>query len=111
MKIIKECQIAGQEYHISDLMVVLELNNTGRGYVVIAADEGDFVGKPVTIKVGTYDYFYQYLQGFVEQEQDEQPGYKKLLIKEVRTVFKLFHSPRHIKRRLRFCYTANRYSS
>ncbi|MFU2081982.1 hypothetical protein ACLQ9N_05140 [Gallibacterium anatis] len=82
MKIIKECQIAGQEYHISDLMVVLELNNTGRGYVVIAADEGDFVGKPVTIKVGTYDYFYQYLQGFVEQEQDEQPGYKKLLIKE-----------------------------
>lgn len=82
MKIIKECLIDNKNYHLSSVMIVLELNNTGRGYIVIEADEGDFVGKPVTIKVGTYDHFYQYLQGFVEQEQDEQPGYKKLLIKE-----------------------------
>lgn len=86
MKIIKECRIGGKDYDLASCHIVLELNNTGRGYIVIESD-ADLIKKSVEIEIGSHDYFYRYFTGFVEQSQDEQPGFKKLFIRELAAIF------------------------
>lgn len=86
MKIIKECKIDGIECEVASIHLTLELNNAGRGFIVVASDQ-DLTKKKVEISIGTYDSFYNYFIGFVEQSQDEQPGYKKLFIRELAAFF------------------------
>lgn len=89
MKIISECLINNKNYHLSHYHLVLELNNSGRGYIIIEAgsESVSFIGQTVQINLGTHDYFYHYFLGIVEQEQEQQPGFVKLFIREKCAIF------------------------
>ncbi|RZN77793.1 hypothetical protein [Avibacterium paragallinarum] len=76
MKIIKECLIDGKEYDLSHCHIVLELNNAGRGFIVIESDE-DLAGRAVEINVGEAAHFYQYFNGVIEHAQDDKPKFKR----------------------------------
>ncbi|MFY1028399.1 hypothetical protein ACE4RU_12015, partial [Actinobacillus seminis] len=77
--------------------MILELNNTGRGFVTVLTDE-HCVGKSAVFELGEYDHYYKWFDGFVEREQDEDNGYKKLFIREKVAIFErqLNCSHRHI---------------
>ncbi len=97
MKIIKNCLINGKELALAKEDIILELNNTGRGFVTVLTDE-NCVGKSVMFELGEYDHYYKWFDGFVEREQDEDNGYKKLFIREKVAIFErqLNCSHRHI---------------
>ncbi|CDF97699.1 Putative uncharacterized protein [Avibacterium paragallinarum JF4211] len=55
---------------------MLELNNAGRGFIVIESDE-DLAGRAVEINVGEAAHFYQYFNGVIEHAQDDKPKFKR----------------------------------
>ena len=97
MKIIKTCIIDGEELELSDEQIILELNNTGRGFVTVRTDK-DCIGKSAVFEMGEYDHYYKWFDGIVEREQGAENGYKKLFIREKVAVFEkpLNCSHRHI---------------
>ncbi|HGO5853294.1 TPA: hypothetical protein ACK3JH_000130 [Mannheimia haemolytica] len=97
MKIIKTCLLDEKEVELSSEHIILELNNTGRGYVTVKTED-DCVGKKVIFEMGEYDHYYTWFNGFVEREQSAESGYKKLFIRELVAAFErpLSCSHRHI---------------
>lgn len=97
MKIIKTCIIDGEELELSDEQIILELNNTGRGFVTVRTEK-DCIGKSAVFEMGEYDHYYKWFDGIVEREQGAENGYKKLFIREKVAVFEkpLNCSHRHI---------------
>lgn len=97
MKIIKTVLLDGKEVELSNEHIILELNNTGRGYVTVKTED-DCVGKKIIFEMGEYDHYYTWFNGFVEREQSAESGYKKLFIRELVAVFekKLSCSHRHV---------------
>ncbi|WP_424408117.1 hypothetical protein [Pasteurella sp. PK-2025] len=97
MKIIKSVQIDGEEVELAQEDLILELNNTGRGFVTVRTDK-PCEGKSAVIFVGEYDHFYKWFDGFVEREQLAENGYKKLFVREKVAIFErpLNCSHRHI---------------
>lgn len=97
MKIIKTVLINGIEVDLQSENIVLELNNTGRGFITVKT-EADCIGKSVVIELGEYDAYYKWFDGFVEQEQPAENGYKRLFIREKIAIFErtLNCSHRHI---------------
>ncbi|QIR10927.1 hypothetical protein HBL79_00850 [Avibacterium paragallinarum] len=91
MKIIKECLIDGKEYDLSHCHIVLELNNAGRGFIVIESDE-NLAGRAVEINVGEAAHFYQYFNGVIEHAQDDKPKFKKCFIREKVAIFEGVHN-------------------
>lgn len=81
MKIIKQCLIDGKEVELQSEHFLLELSNTGRGFVTVETD-ADCVGKSVVFNMGEYDDFYCWFTGYVETEQTAQHGYKRLFVRE-----------------------------
>lgn len=113
MKIIKTCLINGKEVALAKEDIILELNNTGRGFVTVLTDE-HCVGKSAVFELGEYDHYYKWFDGFVEREQDEDNGYKKLFIREksrdFRATIKLFTPPYHLARSRLVAYATDRNS-
>ncbi|MGX2949386.1 hypothetical protein ACWIUA_00560 [Ursidibacter sp. B-7004-1] len=97
MKIIKNVILNGQEVDLQQEHIVLELNNAGRGFITVKTEQ-DCVGKSVVFEMGEYDAYYKWFDGFVEQEQSAENGYKRLFIREKVAVFErpLNCSHRHI---------------
>ena len=69
MKIIKTCIIGDKELELAAENIILELNNTGRGFVTVRTDE-KCTGKSAVFLMGEYDHYYKWFDGFVEREQD-----------------------------------------
>lgn len=97
MKIIKTCIVDGEELDLADEHIILELNNTGRGFVTVHTEK-NCVGKSVIFELGEYDHYYTWFRGIVEREQGADNGYKKLFIRENVAIFEkpLNCSHRHI---------------
>lgn len=97
MKIIKTVLLDGKEVDLQSEHIILELNNSGRGFVTIETDE-PCVGKSVVFEMGEYDAYYKWFEGIVEQEQAAENGYKRLFIREKVAIFEkpLNCSHRHI---------------
>ena len=81
MKIIKQCLLDGEEVKLQSELFILELSNTGRGFVTVETD-ADCVGKSLEFNLGEYDDFYCWFTGYVETEQAVQNGYKRLFVRE-----------------------------
>lgn len=81
MKIIKTCLIDGEEIELQSENIILELNATGRGFVTVKTDK-DCRFKKAVLEVGEYDNYHRWFDGFVEQEQQAENGYKRLFIRE-----------------------------
>lgn len=97
MKLIKTVRINGQEVQLASEKIVKELNNSGRGFITVKADF-DTVGKDVEIEVGEFDHYFDFFTGFVERENLESNGYKRLFIREKSAIFErsLNYSQRHV---------------
>lgn len=97
MKIIKTVLLDGKEVPLQSEHIVLELNNSGRGFITVETD-APCVGKSVVFEMGEYDAYYKWFDGFVEQEQPAENGYKRLFIREKVAIFErsLNCSHRHI---------------
>lgn len=97
MKIIKTVILDGQQVELQSEHIILELNNSGRGFITVLTDQ-PCVGKSVVFELGEYDAYYKWFDGFVEQEQPAENGYKRLFIREKVAIFErvLNCSHRHI---------------
>lgn len=97
MKIIKTVLLDGKEVPLQSEHIVLELNNSGRGFVTVETDQ-PCVGKSVVFELGEYDAYYKWFDGVVAQEQAAENGYKRLFIREKVAIFEqtLNCSHRHI---------------
>lgn len=81
MKIIKTVLIDGKEVDLAREQIILELNNTGRGYITVGT-ENACIGKNVVFELGEFDNYFRWFDGFVESEQEAEKGFKKLFIRE-----------------------------
>ncbi|MFA9499889.1 hypothetical protein ACERCG_05595 [Mannheimia sp. E30BD] len=81
MRIIKTVLIDGQEVDLAREQIILELNNTGRGYITVETEK-DCTGKSVIFELGEFDDYFKWFDGFVESEQQAENGFKKLFIRE-----------------------------
>lgn len=97
MKIIKTVLLDGKDVALQSEHIILELNNSGRGFLTVETDE-PCVGKSVVFEMGEYDAYYKWFEGVVEQEQAAENGYKRLFIREKVAIFEkpLNCSHRHI---------------
>ncbi|MDP8173694.1 hypothetical protein QJU93_10035 [Pasteurella skyensis] len=97
MKIIKNVLVDNEELELAQEQIILELNNTGRGFITVKTDK-TCTGKSVIFELGEYDDYYQWFNGFVESEQQAENGYKKLFIRELIAKFErpLNCSLRHV---------------
>ncbi|HEY3984728.1 hypothetical protein [Cedecea sp.] len=86
MKPLKRLYLSGDEVHLVDLNLMLELNSCGRGF--ITAETGtDYTGKLVRVDVGYTDLLLRWFTGYVERSQPADNGYQRLFVRELVGVF------------------------
>lgn len=86
MKPIKRLYLSGDEVHIADLNMVLELNSCGRGFLTAQTDQ-DYTGKMVRLDVGYSDLLLRWFTGYVERSQPADKGFVRLFVRELAGVF------------------------
>lgn len=86
MKPIKRLYLSGDEVHIADLNMVLELNSCGRGFVTAQTDQ-DYTGKMVRLDVGYSDLLLRWFTGYVDRSQPADKGFVRLFVRELAGVF------------------------
>lgn len=95
MRILKNVILDGKPVHFADERLVLELSNSGRGFVTVETT-APCVGKLVEFELGTEENYYTWFTGFVENEHAAQNGYKRLFIRErgqsLNGIFTILHA-------------------
>lgn len=86
MKPIKRLYLSGDEVHVADVNIVLELSSCGRGFVTARTDQ-DYTGKMVRLDVGYSDLLLRWFTGYVERSQPAGKGFVRLFIRELTGVF------------------------
>lgn len=81
MRTFKILKIDGQEVELQSEHLMLELSNSGRGFVTARIDE-DCKGKSVEFELGEFDHCFKWFSGYVEEEQAAENGYKRLFVRE-----------------------------
>jgi hypothetical protein len=66
MKPIKRLYLSTDEIHLSDVNIVLELSNCGRGFITAETDQ-DYTGKTVRLDVGYAGELLRWFTGYVER--------------------------------------------
>ncbi|CDH06078.1 conserved hypothetical protein [Xenorhabdus bovienii str. oregonense] len=86
MKPLNRLSLSGDEVHLVDANLMLELSSCGRGF--ITAETGtDYTGKLVRLDVGYTDLILRWFTGYVERSQPAQNGYQRLFVRELVGVF------------------------
>ncbi|MEX9891289.1 hypothetical protein AB7W78_12700 [Providencia rettgeri] len=86
MKPISRCYLSGDEVHVVDAKIMLELSACGRGFLTVET-ETDYTGKLVRFETGYIDSLYRYFTGYVERSQPADNGFQKLFVRELVGVF------------------------
>lgn len=86
MKSINRLYLSGDETHLVDVKMVLELSQCGRGFITAKTDT-DYTGKLVRLDIGYTDLLLRYFTGYVERSQPSQNGFQKLFVRELVGVF------------------------
>lgn len=86
MKPIKRLYLSGDEVHLTDVNMVLELNACGRGFITAETGQ-DFTGKMVRLDIGYSDALYRWFTGYVERSQPAENGFVRLFVRELAGVF------------------------
>lgn len=86
MKPIKRLYLSGDEVHVADVNMVLELSGCGRGFVTAQTDQ-DYTGKMVRLDVGYSDLLLRWFTGYVERSQPADKGFVRLFVREMAGVF------------------------
>ncbi|OKO99713.1 hypothetical protein [Xenorhabdus eapokensis] len=86
MKPINRLYLSGDEIHLVDANLMLELSSCGRGFIT-AETTTDYTGKLVRLEVGYTDLVLRWFTGYVERSQPAQNGYQRLFVRELVGVF------------------------
>lgn len=86
MKPVKRLYLSGDEVHLADASLVLELNSCGRGFIT-AETTRDYTGKLVRLDVGYTDLLLRWFTGYVERSQPADNGFQRLFVRELAGVF------------------------
>ncbi|PHM68255.1 protein phage [Xenorhabdus sp. KJ12.1] len=86
MKPIQRLYLSGDEVHVVDANLMLELSSCGRGFIT-AETTTDYTGKLVRLEVGYPDLVLRWFTGYVERSQPAQNGYQRLFVRELVGVF------------------------
>ncbi|MBI6548916.1 hypothetical protein [Xenorhabdus lircayensis] len=86
MKPINRLYLSGDEIHLVDANLMLELSACGRGFIT-AETTTDYTGKLVRLDVGYTDLVLRWFTGYVERSQPAQNGYQRLFVRELAGVF------------------------
>ncbi|MBC8946365.1 hypothetical protein [Xenorhabdus indica] len=86
MKPIQRLYLSGDEVHVVDANLMLELSACGRGFIT-AETTTDYTGKLVRLDVGYTDLVLRWFTGYVERSQPAQNGYQRLFVRELVGVF------------------------
>ncbi|MBE8596194.1 hypothetical protein [Xenorhabdus sp. BG5] len=86
MKPINRLYLSGDEIHLVDANLMLELSSCGRGFIT-AETTTDYTGKLVRLDVGYTDLVLRWFTGYVERSQPAQNGYQRLFVRELVGVF------------------------
>ncbi|WP_047679912.1 MULTISPECIES: hypothetical protein [Xenorhabdus] len=83
---ISRLHLSGDEIHLVDANIMLELSSCGRGFIT-AETTTDYTGKLVRLDVGYPDLVLRWFTGYVERSQPAQNGYQRLFVRELVGVF------------------------
>ncbi|MBD2815318.1 hypothetical protein ID850_11170 [Xenorhabdus sp. Flor] len=83
---ISRLYLSGDEIHLVDANIMLELSSCGRGFIT-AETTADYTGKLVRLDVGYPDLVLRWFTGYVERSQPAQNGYQRLFVRELVGVF------------------------
>ncbi|OTA17571.1 Rhs element Vgr protein [Xenorhabdus vietnamensis] len=83
---INRLHLSGDEIHLVDANLMLELSSCGRGFIT-AETTTDYTGKLVRLDVGYTDLLLRWFTGYVERSQPAQNGYQRLFVRELVGVF------------------------
>ena len=86
MKPVKRLYLSADEVHLSDVNIVLELSNCGRGFITAETDQ-DYTGKTVRLDVGYAGELLRWFTGYVERSQPAGRGFVRLFVRELAGVF------------------------
>ncbi|SFR13621.1 hypothetical protein SAMN04487773_3201 [Enterobacter sp. kpr-6] len=86
MKPVKRLYLSGDEVHLVDVQMVLELSACGRGFITAETDQ-DYTGKLVRLDVGYTSGVLRWFTGFVERSQPAEKGFQRLFVRELSGVF------------------------
>ncbi|MCP9267852.1 hypothetical protein M5U04_06985 [Xenorhabdus sp. XENO-1] len=86
MKPLNRLSLSGDEVHLVDANLMLELSSCGRGFIT-AETNIDYTGKLVRLDVGYTDLILRWFTGYVERSQPAQNGYQRLFVRELVGVF------------------------
>ncbi|OCQ52311.1 hypothetical protein Ppb6_02385 [Photorhabdus australis subsp. thailandensis] len=83
---INRLYLSGDEIHLVDANIMLELASCGRGFIT-AETTSDYTGKLVRLDVGYTDLVLRWFTGYVARSQPAQNGYQRLFVRELVGVF------------------------
>lgn len=86
MKPIKRLYLSGDEVHLVDATLALELSACGRGFITAQTDT-DYTGKMVRFDVGYPELVLRWFTGYVERSQPSENGYQRLFVRELVGIF------------------------
>lgn len=86
MKPITRLYLSGDEVHLADSNLVLELSSCGRGFIT-AQTQTDYTGKLVRIDTGYQGLVLRWFTGYVERSQPAESGFQRLFVRELSGVF------------------------
>ncbi len=86
MKPIRRLKLSGDDVHLVDTHITLELSACGRGFIT-AQTEQDYTGKLVRVDVGDTNLVLRWFTGYVERSQPSENGYQRLFVRELVGVF------------------------
>jgi len=86
MKPVKRLYLSGDEIHLADVSLVLELNSCGRGFITAGTTQ-DYTGKLVRLDVGYSNLILRWFTGYVERSQPAENGFQRLFVRELVGVF------------------------
>lgn len=86
MKPIKRLYLSGDEVHLVDATLALELSACGRGFITAQTDT-DYTGKMVRLDVGYPELVLRWFTGYVERSQPSENGYQRLFVREMVGIF------------------------
>lgn len=86
MRPVNRLFLSGDEIHVSDINLVLELSASGRGFIT-AQTATDYTGKVVRLDAGYTDQLYRWFTGYVERSLPAENGYQRLFVRELVGIF------------------------
>lgn len=86
MKPVKRLYLSGDEIHLADASLMLDLNSCGRGFITAETTQ-DYTGKLVRLDVGYSDLILRWFTGYVERSQPAENGFQRLFVRELVGVF------------------------